>query len=354
MNKKNREIMMRTALRRFPWNMFKTMRSIFYMMRRTGIAYPFKLTIESSAICNIKCTTCPQNYMKRKKGNLKFSTFKKIYDEVRPPYLNLSGYGEPLINPDLFKIIKYARQKGSFIKVDTNGMLLTDESIKGLLNSGIDIISNSIDGMDKKTYEKIRKGAKFDVVVKNLKKLVKERNKRKSKTEIHLYLVLQKANYKQFPEFIKFGDSIGVDSISGCFIKQEGYEKNKKISIENIDKKELIKLARELEALKGKVRANLEVDEIIDDIYNWDEKKKNPRDKRMCYMCYYDPFITWDGIVCPCCLAATDKHITLGDATKHNFHDIWNSFKMKKFRKTIVEKRVGFCKNCEVDESYIQ
>jgi len=347
--------MLRTTLRRFPINLLKTIRSLFYMMREDGIAYPYKLTMESTAICNLKCATCPQNYMKRKKGHLKFETFKKIYDEIRPPYLNLSGFGEPLMNPDLFKIIKYAKKRGSFIKVDTNGMLLNNKNISKLLNSGIDIISNSIDGMDKKTYEKIRIGANFEQVIKNLKKLVMARNKIKSKTEIHLYFVLQKSNFEQFPDFIRFGDSLGVDSISGCFVKQEGYKKNKQIGIEKIDKKKLYHLAEELKKLKKTIKANLEVDEIIDDIYNWEKKRGRIKSKFVpCYMCWYDPFITWDGIVAPCCLAAADKHIVIGDATKQHFNKIWNSEKMKKFRKMVATKRTGFCENCEVDESYIK
>lgn len=354
MNKKNREVMIKSALKNFPCNAYRTGKSIFYMMRHGDRGYPYKLTIESTAICNLKCTTCPQNYMKRKKGHLKFEVFKKIYDDIKPPYVNLSGFGEPLLNPELFKIIKYAKNHGSFVKVDTNGMLLNNENINKLLDTKIDIVSNSIDGMDKKTYEGIRKGAKFETVIQNLKNLVAARNKRKSKSEVHIYLVLQKKNFKQFPDFIKFGDSIGVDSVSGCFVKEESYAKNKKVNFEKCDKEELRKLAEDLRKLKGKTKANLEIDEIIDDINNREEKKRKNWEGVACYMPWYAPFVTWDGIVCPCCLTAADKQIVVGDATKEHFMDIWNGKKMKDFRTMVATKRAGYCSKCELDESYIR
>ncbi len=354
MNKKNREVLIRSALRNFPCNAFRTSKSLFYMMQQGEIAYPYKLTIESTAICNLKCTTCPQNYMKREKGHLKFALFKNIYDDIKPPYVNLSGFGEPLLNPDLFKIISYAKKHGSFVKVDTNGMLLNNDNINRLLNTGIDIISNSIDGMDKKTYESIRKGAKFETVIKNLKNLVAARNRKKSKTEIHIYLVLQKKNFKQFPDFIRFGDSIGVDSISGCFVKEESYAKNKEVNLEKCDKGELGKLALDLREIKGKTKANLEIDEILDDIANWEERKKKNWNGVPCYMPWYAPFVTWDGTVCPCCLTAADKQVIVGEASKEKFMNIWNGEKMKNFRRMVAIKRSGCCGKCELDESYIR
>ena len=354
MNKKNQEALIKSIFRNFPFNLIRTTKSMFRMAREDKNALPYKLIFESSTICNLKCTTCCQNYMKRKKGHLKFEVFKKIYDEVKPPYLNLTGFGEPLLNPDLFKIIKYARKKGSFVKVDTNGMLLTKENAEKLLDTGIDIVSNSIDGMDKKTYESIRIGANFERVIENLKNFVKMRNERKSKTEIHIYLVLQKKNFRQFLDFIKFGDSIGVDSVSGCFIKYEGWNKNRDVSMEKLNKKELEKFAEDLKKLSKETKAHVEIDDIMESINSTGKKGKRDWAKEPCYKPWYSPFITWDGIVSPCCSGGMDKTITFGDATKENFNDIWNSKRVQAFRKMVMVKRVGVCAECDCGEAYLK
>lgn len=354
MNKKNREVMIKSILRNFPFNLIRTAKSMLHMIRGDDNAHPYKLIFESTAICNLKCITCCQNYMKRKKGHLKFEIFKKIYDEVKPPYLNLTGFGEPLLNPDLFKIITYARKKGSFVKMDTNGMLLNKENAEKLLDTGVDIVSNSIDGMDKKTYESIRIGANYEQVIGNLKNFVRRRNERKSKTEIHLYLVLQKKNFRQFLDFIKFGDSIGVDSVSGCFVKYEGLKKNKEVSIEKFDKKELEKFAEDLKILGKKTKVHVEIDDILESINSTERKGKRDWAKEPCYKPAYSSFITWDGIVTPCNPAGMDKSIIFGDAKKENFNKIWNSKKVKSFRKMALKNRTGFCTSCDCGEAYMK
>ena len=78
--------------------------------------YPYRLKIESSAICNLKCTMCPHHVgLQRPLGVLKFEDFKKIHDEVKPVYVNLTELGEPLLNPDIYKIISYGSSKGARI-----------------------------------------------------------------------------------------------------------------------------------------------------------------------------------------------------------------------------------------------
>ena len=66
---------------------------------------PFKVKFESSTLCNLKCVMCPlTSGLTRKRGVLKFENFKKIFDEIRVPYLNLTGLGEPFMNPEIFSI----------------------------------------------------------------------------------------------------------------------------------------------------------------------------------------------------------------------------------------------------------
>ena len=194
----------------------RVLSNAFYAFRSGEKAgKPFKIKFESSAVCNLKCIMCPLTHgLNRKQGFLKFENFKKVYDEIKVPYLNLTGLGEPLLNPDIFKIIKYARKHKSLVKLDTNATLLDEENIKKLLSAEPSFVSVSLDGITKKSYEKIRKGANFEKVIVNLKKFVEYRNITRSKTQIQLFYVFQKENIKDLIEYIKFADKIGVDVIN--------------------------------------------------------------------------------------------------------------------------------------------
>jgi radical SAM protein with 4Fe4S-binding SPASM domain len=309
---------------------------------------PFGIKFEVSAKCNLRCIMCPLSKgLKRKQGFLKFDNFKKIYDEITPSYLNLTGIGEPLLNPDLFKIIKYASKKGTMVKLDTNATLLNKENSKKLLKTKPNIISVSIDGSDKKTYEKIRRGAKFDEVINNLKNFVNQRNKNKSRTKIHVNFVLLKENIKNIVKFIRYVDSLGVDSINGDIALPLGGNKN--IKERNIDKKTIEKTKKELKSLN--TLASLNIEHVFDFLnYGWKNPKKYR--KKVCFYPWYYPSITWDGFLIPCCYVS-DNEVVFGNVLKDGFMNVWNGEKIRKFRESLSKKRQGFCKNCFIDETFI-
>lgn len=311
---------------------------------------PFKVKFESSTICNLKCVMCPLTKgLTRKTGVLKFENFKKVYDEVKFPYVNLTGLGEPLINPDIFRIIRYVRKNKSFVKVDTNGMLLSEENIKKLIDSNPTFVSVSIDGASKKTYESIRKGADFDKVINNLKKLVEYRNKSKSNTEIHLFFVLQKNNFKDLINFIKLGDSLGVDSINGNITISFGKADNKEKT--NINNESIEKLKKELDLIKKQIRSKLDISNIEDFLKN-PQNQIERSSKKPCYYPWYNPCISWNGYIVPCDIHC-DNEIVFGNAFEEPFMKIWNNKKAQEFRKGLLKERKGVCAKCCVDESMI-
>ena len=159
---------MQSSLARKP---LRAISSSFSTFRRgPKAALPFKLKFECSSLCNLRCTMCPLNTgLKRKQGVLTFDNFKKVFDQIKPAYLNLTGIGEPFLNPDIFDIVKYAKKREAMVKFDTNAMLLIQENRRKILDTGIDLVSISIDGVDKKSYESIRIGSNFEKVTKHVK-----------------------------------------------------------------------------------------------------------------------------------------------------------------------------------------
>ena len=320
--------------------------SNIYHMYRAGekAGKPFGIKFEVSALCNLRCIMCPLSKgLKRKQGILKFDNFRRVFDEVRPPYLNLTGIGEPLLNPDLFKIIRYAGSKGSIVKLDTNATLLDDEKARMLLASKPNIVSISIDGINKESYEKIRVGGKFEIVIKNLKNFIEIRNKTKSRTKIHVNFVLQKSNISELIEFIKYIDSLGVDSINGDIALPLGANKNKENR--KVDRNIAERLKSELKKLK--TRASLNIEHIHEFI-----KCEESNRKKNCFYPWYYPSITWDGNMVPCCYIC-DNEIVFGNVLEEGFMNVWNNKKTREFRKMIAKGREGICKNCFIDETFI-
>ncbi len=333
----------------------RALRSTFSTFRHAPTAsLPFKLKMECSSICNLRCKMCPLNTgLKRKQGFLKFENFKYVFDQINPAYLNLTGIGEPFLNPDLFNIIEYAKNKKAMVKLDTNGTFLNEKNIKKILNTKIDIISTSIDGADKKSYEKIRIGSDFELVRKNIKNLVKERNKRNSKSKIHMFFILQEDNIQNLRNFIKLAEELGVDYMAGSFVVTLGKNENKKNKIFS-RKGNLKELIEKTKKIVKESKIEISIDPLLEYLeYNGEKEFYN--EKTPCYMPWYSTFITWDGYVNPCDFSC-DNEIVFGNVFKEPFKKIWNNEKYKRFRLDVLKNRskINICRGCGVNESYIE
>ncbi|MDA3820374.1 MAG: radical SAM protein, partial [Candidatus Delongbacteria bacterium] len=93
------------------------------------------------------------------------------------------------------------------ISVNTNGTVLTDE-IKALMEAGNFFLNISIDSVNKTTYEKIRRGASFDQVMKNLDYFI-DYSRRKD-TILSMPVCPLTSNYKELPDIVAFCNSHGM------------------------------------------------------------------------------------------------------------------------------------------------
>lgn len=288
---------------------------------------PVIIMIEPTNICNLHCPLCPTGagLLKRKKGHMSFDTFKKIIDEVATTAfrIRLWNWGEPLLNKDFVKMIKYAKSKNLFVNTSTNSFFLNEKIAQKLVESGLDELIVSLDGASEETYNKYRKNGSFLQVVKSLRTLREEKIKAKRKTpSVRLQFVIMKHNEHEIPKIKKLAKEVNVDALVFKTVGIMDPSMSDKI-------KEFIpseKLSRYV--LKEKAKSKQK-------IRNW------------CDIMYNEVVINWDGSVVPCCY---DMHntFTFGNILDQPFSKIWNNKKYQDFRKQILnnKKSIFMCKNC--------
>lgn len=146
-----------------------------------------------------------------------FATFKDIVDRFRNTIrLNFIGNGEPLLCKELFRMIKYAKEKQKMTTaLVTNGLLL-DQFIDEILGSSLDFISISVNGHTPEAYKYFtgHEKAIFDKIVTNVSLLLKKKKFVGSKIEVAISLIVDRFTYKQIPEMIHFAEEIGVDCLT--------------------------------------------------------------------------------------------------------------------------------------------
>lgn len=110
------------------------------------------LFFELTDKCNLGCLHCGSRCTIANNQFLPFEVIESTLRSVASSYdpneimICLTG-GEPLLHPDLCRIIETAHSLEFPVGITTNGTLINDEAAKQLVNAGLDTISVSIDGL---------------------------------------------------------------------------------------------------------------------------------------------------------------------------------------------------------------
>jgi SynChlorMet cassette radical SAM/SPASM protein ScmF len=134
--------------------------------------------------CNLACRHCwiaPKYQGRGKKGRgnpapyLDFDLFTSIIAQAKP--LGLSGVkltgGEPLLHPDIRKILEHLKEQGLGVTVETNGVLCTKELARAIASCRNPFVSVSLDGVDAPTHEWVRGvPGSFKAAVRGVRNLV--------------------------------------------------------------------------------------------------------------------------------------------------------------------------------------
>lgn len=301
------------------------------------LSHPFTVYIEQTKYCNFKCYYCMHSSHDQKDGvfykkghkmqNMDFELYKRAIGELKElgvKRIVFSGLGEPLMNPDFPKFVKYAvdAKIAERVEVITNGALITPKYADDILSAGITNINISIQGINGETYEKIC-GAKvdFDEFIKNLTYLFNSRGNTK------IYIKCIDAILKNEDERKKFFDVFG----NIC----------DRIYIEH-----LVVMQQSMDILHETV----DVDKNL-----YGELLNKSRD--ICSPAFYFLQIGADGLVYPCPIPGLTSDFAIGDMNKNTLKEIWNGDPRKKFlykmlnfeRKTITQCKGCACFNCISD-----
>ena len=169
-----------------------------------------RIRLEASSVCQLKCPACPTGLGKNKEGVvssgfLKLSRFKEFVDKHHEHIseIELSNWGEILLNPDLGKIVQHAYE--SKIKVTiSNGVnmnFVRDDILESLVKYKVEQILVSIDGATNETYQKYRIGGSLDNVLKNVEMLNQLKEKYQSSVpRLTWQFVIFKHNVHEIPQ----------------------------------------------------------------------------------------------------------------------------------------------------------
>jgi radical SAM protein with 4Fe4S-binding SPASM domain len=174
---------------------------------------PEKLYLDITENCNLFCQMCRDQLCASGK-TMDIALYKRIVDETAPyvKSYSLFNWGEPLLVKDFKERVEYLNKrklKEATIDISTNGMLLSSEMIDFLYSNKV-IATVSFDGADKATFEHIRRGANFERICINIKKLTEVYEGLSIDLSPGIYTSIQKDNSTQLKEIAELAYSLGI------------------------------------------------------------------------------------------------------------------------------------------------
>ncbi len=181
-------------------------------------AYPDRLYIETTNVCNLDCVMCPTglHVLDRQKGHMKWDLFTMVIDEMAPHVktTTLHIWGEPLLTPRLPEMIRYARERGIEVTLSTNATLLTEERARAIIDAGLSEIYLCLDGMKAATYEAIRKKADFEVTRTNIERFIEIRREAGGRLRVNVQIIEMEPTKAETEEFRRYWTRPGVDHVN--------------------------------------------------------------------------------------------------------------------------------------------
>jgi MoaA/NifB/PqqE/SkfB family radical SAM enzyme len=250
------------------------------------------VNLELTNHCNLRCTICPVNTtMRRPKGFMDPALFRRVIDENPGFHFVLAfQWGEPLLHPQFFELVRYAADRGVRTMITSNGTHLTPENRAKLLACGLERITFSVDG-DAESHFAIR-SYELETLRRDVRALVAERDAARAALKIDVSMVVDASTEHALPAFRAEWTGV-VDRVQ---------------SIPRIMAEKRTTACREL------WRGTL--------------------------------VVLWDGRVTTCCVDS-EGLLTIGDANETPLAELWNGDKIRDLRRSHVEGTFpGLCEMC--------
>jgi radical SAM protein with 4Fe4S-binding SPASM domain len=303
------------------------------------VPYPREIEVEVTTKCHLRCIICERTYWKEKPRDLSFEEFKYIIDQFpRLKWINVTGEGSAFLNKDYPKMLAYLKSKGIFVKLVESFSNLKKWQMEEMIRLGVNRVVVSMDGATKETYEKIKAGASFDEVIRELKLFHELKKKIKSPLpQVSFRFIVTKLNAGEIPAFIELIASLGI-SHNIQFAGLLDFKEIKDLSFHD---------TRELMEEAEKKAKELKID------LSWSHLCQLPPITKC--TAWTQPYIMMGGYVLPCCQVLMSnqrpflREHSLGNIFEKPFKEIWNSEEYRDFRK-MVPRRKGklplLCRGC--------
>jgi radical SAM protein with 4Fe4S-binding SPASM domain len=281
------------------------------------LPFPLHLDLELTEACNLKCVMCVHGTTGvADTGMMDMAFARRMISEAAAGgvrSIKFNWRGEPALHTGLEELVAYAKRQGILeVQINTNGIPFTEERIRALIEAGLDRVIFSMDGATRATYERIRVGASFDKLMRNIQRFHAIRaSLGRVRPFIRIQMVRMRDNREEVAEFMRMWRGVADD-----------------IAVKDVTD-------------RGQGGHLFVGDQVT-------------TGRRRCNQPWQRMIVARDGKVFPCC---SDWYRTyeIGDAAVTPLREIWRGGRMEALRDINRQGKLDStdpCKDCFVTSSY--
>ena len=321
---------------------------------------PEEIYLEVTNRCNLRCRTCPQFFgMPEPFHDLTWDRFLHITDQF--PTLRrvvLHGIGEPLLNPDLGRMVRHLKARGAYVLFNSNGLLLRGRRADDLAASGLDELRVSIDGGTPDTYRTVRGVDGFHKILGNLRRFAAVKQALGVDTpRVSLWVTGMKTTVGDLPELVRVA---AVNEIREVYLQRLVYSERGIATHDQAlfgraadeDRAAVAEALRRADELGVTLRGSGELGpaDLVD------RRAAGEAPWRGCYRPWRLMYVTANGNVLPCCIAPFTgvpyRDIVLGNLARSTVADVWDGDAYRAWRTAMLAgEPPAACKGCGVEWS---
>ncbi len=291
--------------------------------------FPRAIRIEPSGACNLACSHCPTGTVDMPRSSMPWDVFDRVSAQVRDhldavKVVVLYHGGEPLLHKRFVDMVRHLKtMRVPHVKTVSNGMILSDAVIEGIVDAKLDAIEFSLDGQSPEENNFVRRNCDAATVIRNIKRLIAHK-RRVSAVRPDIFIAstqfltpethVRKDQPAPLPEYV-------VREFSGEVAP------------------EITEYKTTWAMLWPHMGLQTDVYEIYKDPYCGEVLN-------YCDLVDFTMTIRWNGDVVTCCYDLTSQFV-LGNVMQQTLEEIWNGKKYRGLRRSIDSRRfIPLCAAC--------
>ena len=276
------------------------------------------LMFETTSQCNLKCPMCIQSMSYPQTDSMTDETFENVLSQIasmKIPSVCMNLTNEPLLDSKIYDRIRAIAAIATVVDIhmNTNAVKLTKLNAEKILRSGLTRLLIGFDAYSKDVFEKIRVGARYDSVIRNILNFIEMKKDLGAVFPVvRISFVRTSVNEHETNAWLEFW----------------------KEKVDYLTIQEYISEAR---------------DDSRDYLFPRHHRKENliNFDNFYCQQPFERVGIRGDGMVQPCCQYAPE--LSLGNVKQTGLSDMWTGKKARDLRQSFIDqtwKNNSICNLC--------